>query len=76
MRSALVIAMTSQPSAQKWKEIDRQLSQSHVLNAVRIYRQATGCGIAQAKEAVGTRFRERYPERWASYHDVLEESVN
>ena len=60
------------PTSQQWEEIDRQLSQSCVLAAVRIYHEITGCGLAQAKEAVGTRFRERYPQGWTIYHDVPE----
>lgn len=69
---SLVAAVRSDPTTQQWKEIDQHLSRSLVLNAVRIYLEATGCGVAQAKEAIGTRFRERYPELWSSYRDVPE----
>ena len=44
---------------QEWQQIDQKLSRSLVLNAVRIYHEATGCGVSQAKEAIETRFRER-----------------
>ena len=76
--SWLLVAMRPDLTIQQWEEIDRHLSRSLVLSAVRIYREATACGIAESKEAIGTRFRARYPVLWASYRDVAdnEESSN
>jgi len=58
---------------QEWEQIDQKLSRSLVLNAVRIYHEATGCGVAQAK-AIETRFRERSPDLWDSYGNISEDA--
>jgi ribosomal protein L7/L12 len=59
---------------QKWQELDRLLSQSEVLKAILAYRDATGCGLADAKMAIGTRFRVHHPERFATYRQFEDET--
>ena len=67
-----LIRLKPNPTTQEWEQIDQQLSRSLVLNAVRIYVEATGCGIAQAKDAIGARLRERYPQLWRNYRNTPE----
>jgi hypothetical protein len=62
-----------EPTTQQWMEVDEQLSKGLVLNASRIYREATGFGIARAKQVIGTRFRKNYPELWANYKNVADD---
>ncbi len=57
-------------------QIDELLSQSKVLVAVSLLGNATGCGIADAKCAIGTRFRERFPDQFASYRNLSDEDCD
>jgi hypothetical protein len=58
---------------QQWEKIDRHLSEKKLLKAVALYRTASGCGLAEAKDAIGIRFRERYPDLWANYDQGLDD---
>ncbi|MHB1038661.1 MAG: hypothetical protein ACYC35_30170 [Pirellulales bacterium] len=60
-------------SPQQWERIDRHLAAKEVLRAVLLYREATGCGIAVAKAAIGVRFREHHRELWAGYDQGLDD---
>ena len=54
-------------------QLDGLLSRSQVIVAVTLLRNATGCSIADAKLAVGTRFRERFPDQFSTYTDLSDE---
>jgi len=54
-------------------QIDEHLSRSKAIAAVALLREATGCSIAEAKEAIGTRFRERFPDQFSSYRNLSDE---
>jgi hypothetical protein len=41
-----------------------------VLAAVVLYREFIRCGIAEAKNAVGERFRTSFPDQFRDYRDV------
>ncbi len=60
-------------SEQLREAIDAHLSQSHVFSAVLALTQSTGCGIGEAKRAIGKRFREQFPDQFLSYRDVTED---
>lgn len=51
-------------------EVDGHLSQSEVFAATVLLRERTGCDIAEAKQAVGMRFRERFPYLFLSYRNL------
>ena len=53
-----------------WRGVDLLLAESHVLSAVVLYRELSGCGIVEAKEAIGDRFRRAFPDLWRDYRDV------
>jgi hypothetical protein len=53
-----------------WDRIDAHLAQSRCFAATLLYLKTTGCGIRDAKDVIGYRFRERFPELWANYQDV------
>ena len=53
-----------------WERIDSLLAQSNGMDALKLYREATRCSIVEGKDVIGTRFRERFPDLWASYRDV------
>jgi len=50
--------------------IDEHLTRSEVFKAVVLYREAMGCGISEAKDFIGARFRERFPELWEQYDNL------
>ncbi|MEK7951505.1 hypothetical protein [Luteolibacter soli] len=54
-------------------QIDHHLSRSEVLSAISFLRETTGCNIADAKEAIGTRLRERFPDQFSSYRNLGDE---
>ena len=57
----------------QWEEIDRHLSCSEVFAAVCLYVKTYGGGITEAKSTIGNRFREHYPELYASYSNLNED---
>jgi hypothetical protein len=59
--------------AETWEQIDSHLAQGEILPAIMLYRRATGFGIAEAKSAIGERFRERFPQRWAGHRNICDE---
>jgi hypothetical protein len=54
----------------EWTRVDSLLAQGQVLAAVVLYREFTRCGIAEAKNAVGERFRTSFPDQFREYRDV------
>jgi hypothetical protein len=65
--------MPATVTTQQWEEIDRHLSQKEVLMAVQLYRMASGSSLRDAKDAIGVRFRERFPELWANFDQGLDD---
>ncbi|MGA2065725.1 MAG: hypothetical protein ABSG86_12180 [Thermoguttaceae bacterium] len=57
-------------SADLWERIDVHLSRSEMLRAIVLYRETTGCSIAEGKDVIGNRFRERFPQLWAVYRNL------
>ncbi len=57
---------------QQWDRIDQHLSRRELLVAVRLYWEVAECSLADAKAAVGIRFRERYPELWSNHDQGLD----
>jgi hypothetical protein len=53
-----------------WNRVDSLLAQSKVLAAVVLYREFTRCGIAEAKNAIGERFRTRFPDQFHEYRGL------
>ena len=50
--------------------IDHHLSRSEVMAAISLLREATNCSIADAKAAIGTRFRDNFPNQFSAYQNV------
>ena len=57
-------------TSEDWRRVDGLLARSNVLSAVALYREVAGCGIGDAKDAVGERFRQVFPDLWQKYRDV------
>jgi hypothetical protein len=60
----------SAPTVEDRGRVDAYLATGEVLLAVVVYRQATGAGIAGAKEAIGERLWTSLPEAYRTYRDV------
>jgi hypothetical protein len=58
---------------ENWRQVDALLAQSQVFPAVVLFRDVTGCGIAEAKDAVGERFRLVFPDLWQAYRNIGED---
>jgi hypothetical protein len=54
----------------EWNQVDSLLADSHVLAAIALYWELTRCGLAEAKEAIGERFRIGFPDQFRAYRDV------
>ena len=63
----------SELTAEDWFRIDSLLGESRIFAAVMLYREIAGCGLADAKSAIGHRFQTGYPDLWREYRDVGEE---
>ena len=51
-----------EPSEEQWKAIDPHLLSGHKIQAIKVYREITGVGLAEAKQAVEQRHRQLEPE--------------
>jgi hypothetical protein len=49
-------------SEEQWKSIDPHLLSGHKIQAIKVYREITGVGLAEAKDAVEQRHRQLEPE--------------
>lgn len=65
--------MNSQIPAELNQIIDEHLSRGEVLAAIRILTDDGRCSIADGKEAVGRRFRERFPQLFETYRNLEDE---
>jgi hypothetical protein len=50
-----------EPSEDQWKAIESHLLSGHKIQAIKVYREMTGVGLAEAKEAVEARHRQLDP---------------
>lgn len=55
-------------------QIHEFLARGKVLVAVGLLRDATGCSIADAKLAIGMRFRECFPDQFSTYRNLSDEN--
>jgi hypothetical protein len=55
------------------EQIDAHLARSEVFLALRVLQAGSGCSIPDAKQAIGVRFRERFPDQFRSYRGVYDD---
>ena len=58
---------------EQWHTLDELLAKSQVFAAVAAYRALTMATIPAAKDAIGTRFRNRFPDLWSSYRNLSDD---
>ena len=59
----------AEPTTEQWQEIQTHLFAGRKIQAIKIYREATGAGLAEAKEAMeayAAKLHEQSPERFTS----------
>jgi hypothetical protein len=57
----------AEPLPEQWEWIDGELFTGRKIQAIKSYREATGCGLADAKQAVDereARLRQEQPDRF------------
>lgn len=61
---------TPEPTPEQWQQIQQFLSQSQLIQAIKAYREATGVGLKEAKDAMEAYWQklhaeapDRFPER-------------
>jgi hypothetical protein len=57
-------------TSEDWRRVDSLLAESQVLSAVALYREVARCETAEAKAAVGERFRVEFPDLWRSHRNI------
>ena len=58
-----------EPSTDQWQQIQSALFANHKIQAIKIYREATGVGLKEAKDAMDAydaRLREEAPDRFTA----------
>ena len=58
-----------EPTTEQWQEIQAHLFAGRKIQAIKLYREATACGLAEAKDAMdayAARLRQEAPDRFTA----------
>ncbi|MEX0777395.1 MAG: ribosomal protein L7/L12 [Phycisphaeraceae bacterium] len=61
--------MPTEPSPSQWEQIEAEIFAGHKIQAIKLLREATGGGLAEAKQAVEqheTALRSQHPEKFTA----------